>query len=82
MTHVRFALDEPATTRIVIYALSGQRIRTLAAGRATAGVHEAIWDGRDDAGHNVASGVYLASMELVSDGGRRFRQSRPMTLLR
>ncbi len=82
VTHVRFALDEPATTRIVIYALSGQRIRTLAAGRATAGVHEAIWDGRDDAGHNVASGVYLASMELVSDGGRRFRQSRPMTLLR
>ena len=45
-------------------------------------MHEVSWDGRDDAGHNVSSGVYLVQMEAVPEGGDVFRQSRRMTLIR
>ena len=45
-------------------------------------MHEISWDGRDDAGHNVSSGVYLVQMEVVLESGDVFRQSRRMTLIR
>ena len=44
-------------------------------------MHEISWDGRDDAGHNVSSGVYLVQMEAVPESGDVFRQSRRMTLI-
>ena len=82
MTHIRFALDQPALARITIYSVTGQRIRTLVEGRAAAGTHEVWWDGRDAAGHNVSTGVYLVQMEAASEIGDVFRQSRRMTLIR
>ena len=45
--------------------------------RLTAGVHEVLWDGRDDAGRLTGSGVYFCHMEAGA-----FRQSRAMTILR
>ena len=45
-------------------------------------MHEVSWDGRDAAGHNVSSDVYLVQMEAVPEGGDVFRQSRRMTLIR
>ena len=45
-------------------------------------MHEVSWDGRDAAGHNVSSNVYLVQMEAVPEGGDVFRQSRRMTLIR
>lgn len=82
MTHIRFALGQPAMARITIYSVTGQRIRTLVEGRAAVGTHEVSWDGRDAAGHNVSSGVYLVQMEAASEVGGVFRQSRRMTLIR
>jgi flagellar hook assembly protein FlgD len=40
-------------------------------------MHEITWDGRDDAGRPVGSGVYFYRLEAGS-----FRESRPMTILR
>jgi len=39
--------------------MSGRLVRTLASGILTTGEHLATWDGQDDAGHPLASGVYL-----------------------
>ena len=44
---------------IVIYDVRGKRVRTLVSGNVVAGYNEAVWDGRDDSGNRVASGVYL-----------------------
>lgn len=45
-----------------IIDLSGRRVRTLADGQITPGAHQLIWDGLDDRGHDVASGVYMARL--------------------
>lgn len=46
-----------------IYDVSGRRVRTLVDGPSTAGAQTAIWDGRDDAGRRVASGVYFFRLQ-------------------
>ncbi|MFA7329465.1 MAG: VWA domain-containing protein [Candidatus Delongbacteria bacterium] len=42
-----------------VYNLRGQLVRTLAVLATGAGVYELVWDGRDEAGREVASGPYL-----------------------
>lgn len=66
-TVIEFTLTEPGETSLILYDLSGRRIRTLVSNVISAGVHTARWDGRDDAGRPAASGVYL--VRLNSGGG-------------
>jgi flagellar hook assembly protein FlgD len=42
-----------------IYNLLGQRVRTLVDGVVSPGYHEAVWDGRNEAGQQVESGVFF-----------------------
>ncbi|NIR86164.1 T9SS type A sorting domain-containing protein, partial [Candidatus Bathyarchaeota archaeon] len=60
-----------------IFNTLGQEIRTLVNERLEAGVHRVRWDGKDNNGNPVASGVYL--YELQSG---QFSQVRKMSLLR
>ena len=55
-------MAKTGTIRLSIYALTGQHIRTLMDGERAAGSYSVTWDGRDEAGRNVASGVYLCRM--------------------
>ena len=61
-TTIRYDLPEAGAVRMCIYNVSGQRIRTLADGESSAGNHSVTWDGRNDAGRDVASGVYLCRL--------------------
>ena len=68
----QLAVDAPVT--ITIYNLKGQLIRTIALGDQKAGVYvtkdkAAYWDGRDDAGEKVASGVYFYTLKVEHSGG-------------
>lgn len=58
-TTIAYQLPQRSETRLIIYNVLGEKIRTLLSGSQPAGFHQAIWDGRDDAGRPVASGVYL-----------------------
>ena len=51
---------------------SGRRVRTFDRGPLPAGDHEQIWNGQDDAGSPVASGVYLVQVDV--DGRRATRK--------
>ena len=64
-TVVSYFLLEPGPVRLEVFALSGQRIAVLDHGPQQAGYHRLHWDGRDAAGHSVASGTYL--YRLVTD---------------
>jgi immune inhibitor A len=66
-----------ARVRLVVYNLLGQHVRLLAAGEFGPGVHRLSWDGRDEAGRPVGSGVYFYRLE--SDG---FSETRKMLLLK
>jgi streptogramin lyase len=58
-TTIRFTTSNPGPVRLVVYNALGQQVRTLASGFRNAGTHAVFWDGRDDRGHDVASGVYV-----------------------
>ena len=45
--------------RLEVFSLTGQRVAVLRHGLQQAGYHQFRWHGHDDAGHPVASGVYL-----------------------
>lgn len=72
VTRIRFSLTGESYVSLVIYNPAGQRVRTLVDARSPSGVYEVVWDGRDDSGTNVASGLYL--YRLMSDEGARTRR--------
>lgn len=55
-----------AATEVALFDLQGRRVRTLFLGEVAAGRHESTWDGRDEAGQNVAPGIYF--LKSVSGG--------------
>lgn len=63
--HVRQADDGPV--RLVIHDLQGRHLRTLWNGSRPAGVYTHLWDGRDDAGRTLPSGVYFARMTRAGE---------------
>ena len=61
-TAIRYQLPVPGDVRLSVYNISGQAVRTLAAGRRPAGAYSAAWDGRNDAGQSSAPGVYFCRL--------------------
>jgi len=61
-TTIEFTLPESGFATLSIYNISGQKVKELAADYITAGAHSLIWDGRDDSGNAVSSGVYITRL--------------------
>jgi hypothetical protein len=61
-TTIPFTLPEDGFTTLVIHNLLGQQVRELVTGRMQPGEHTVVWDGRNDDGASVASGVYLSRL--------------------
>jgi len=79
-TWIPFELARSGHVRLTIYNLAGQKIRTLLDKELAAGIgYTTFWDGKDDAGRDAASGVYVT--EMTGDGGV-FKQTMKMTLVR
>jgi len=65
-TTIRYSTADGGRTAIRIYAVSGQLVRTLIDRQESAGMHSVRWDGRDDSGKKLASGVYFYRLETSS----------------
>ncbi|MBN2170508.1 MAG: VCBS repeat-containing protein [Candidatus Krumholzibacteriota bacterium] len=77
-TELRFSLTGPAVVRLEVFDLGGRRVRTLIDGAIYgAGTHGITWQGRDDSGRALASGIYFARL---SASGRV--ETRKLTLLK
>ena len=61
-TRLRFDLEAGGAVQLTIVGVDGRRVRQLTSGSWVAGSHDVVWDGRDDAGRQVASGVYIARL--------------------
>ena len=62
-TEIRFDLPEAGNVNLAIYNLMGQKIRTLSSDNMTPGYHAIIWDGTNDIGSQVATGMYFYSIQ-------------------
>jgi len=80
-TRIAYRLSEAAAVDLSIYNIAGQLVRTLTTGRVAEGSHSLSWDGRDQGGIDVPSGVYLYRL-TVRNGGRREILSRKMLLMK
>jgi len=76
-TVLPFYLPEEAEVRLRVYDLLGRPVRTLAAEELVPGSHARTWKGRDEAGREVAAGLYLAELRAAD-----FRQVRKLILLK
>ncbi len=62
-TVIGFHLPVRNEVALRIYNLAGELIMQLVNGRYESGLHEVVWEGRNDAGARVASGVYVYKLE-------------------
>jgi len=58
-TKIAYELARPGRVQLTVFDLLGRTVRHLANGRESAGSHAFVWDGTDDYGQPVASGVYF-----------------------
>ena len=58
-TRFSFTLPRGGDVHVAVYDLAGRRVRMIAEGHYSAGLHDALWDGRNGAGRDVANGIYF-----------------------
>ena len=73
-TSIRFSVDKTGDVSLVVYNILGQKVRTLVSEKGLrAGVYEAKWDGKDESGKSVASGLYLYRIEASGNASRTMK---------
>ncbi|MFH1007325.1 MAG: BsuPI-related putative proteinase inhibitor, partial [Candidatus Latescibacterota bacterium] len=78
-TTIRFSIPDNgnAPVTLIIYTAQGQQVRALVDGAMTPGAHTVVWNGLDDAGRAVSSGVYVYRLRAGENN-----QARKMLLIR
>lgn len=74
---LRYSLPAKGPAKLRIFSVSGRLVRTLVDGEVAGGARIAEWDGRDDRGREVPSGIYFGRLEVGAE-----RRSAKLTLLR
>jgi hypothetical protein len=77
MTTIAYSLAKDSDVSLAIFDVRGARVKTLVTGREEAGVHRIPWDGTNDRGVQVSSGVYFYRIIAGT-----FRDTKKMVLLR
>jgi hypothetical protein len=67
-TVIRFTMREPGHVKIGVCDILGKTVRAIIDGSRPAGRWDLVWDGRDQAGYPVSSGIYLVRLETLING--------------
>ena len=62
-TLMEFGMPVPGPVTLQVFDVQGKRVRRLVHKNYKSGIHRISWDGRDDRGHNLPSGVYFCRLE-------------------
>jgi hypothetical protein len=82
-TTLSYQLPQDAAVRLEVYDLIGRKVRSLVDESKSAGYYRVVWNGRDETGRDVASGVYLYRFSATpNDGSRAVVRSGKLVLMR
>jgi hypothetical protein len=82
-TTLSYQIPQDATVRLEIYDLIGRKVRSLVDGSKSTGYYRVVWNGRDETGRDVASGVYLYRFSATPiDGSKAVIRSGKLVLMR
>lgn len=71
--HISYTLDKDLNrVKLVLYDITGRRVRTLLKGKGEAGTHRLLWNGRDEKGRRVSAGIYF--LRLTTPEYERIRK--------
>jgi len=76
-TTISFDLSADGNVVIDIFNIRGQKVKTLVNEHFNAGTHNVVWNGFDDNGRNVSSGVYFFKMQTEG-----FTSTRRMVMMK
>ncbi len=76
-TTIKYQLTNGSEVKLLIYSLLGEQITTLVNEVQPAGIFSVQWNGKDDAGIEMAAGVYISSLQT-----EEFVQEKKLVLLR
>jgi len=76
-TQIRYTLPQGTRVKLVIYNVLGRKVKILVDEYQTAGCKTAQWDGKDDSGDEVASGIYFYRLKTDT-----FDQTKRMVLMK
>ncbi len=76
-TTIRFSLSQAGPVELLIYDVNGRAVKRLVEGNQKAGTHSVVWDGTNDSGQKVGSGVYWSQMRTAS-----FESNKKMVILK
>jgi len=77
VTAIKYELPENSKVTLEVYTVLGNKVATLVNGEQEAGFQTVIWDGMDDEGRPVSSGIYFYKMSAGD-----FKATRKMTLMK
>jgi len=76
-TTISYSLAEASEVKLVVYNITGQVVATLLDDYREAGEHSVVWDGNDESGRHVSSGIYFYTIRAG-----QFTDSRKMILMK
>jgi len=74
-TTIEFSLEKAGDVSLDIFNVMGQKVRSLESNVMAPGAHSVVWNGRDDSGNVVSSGIYISRLTMGESV-----QSKPMLL--
>ena len=81
-TSIEFSVQVNSDVTLRIYNLLGQVVTTLVSEEVSAGHYSTVWNGADDNGFQVSSGVYLYEMKANGNNGTAYSQIKKMVFLK
>jgi len=76
-TMIKYTLSKPAEVSLIIYNILGQKVRTLVQDEKQSGTMSVAWNGKDETGKEISSGIYFYRLKAGE-----YSQTRRMVLLK
>jgi hypothetical protein len=83
-TKIEFEVPEYSNVKLIIWNSLGQKVKEIYSGAVDPNKYSVYWDGKDENGLSVASGIYFVTMyaRSLEEQGREFTMTRKMILMK